>query len=173
MQEKLQRRLRSVEVTVLAAPRPGKKLLVLDIDYTIFDLGSSSETPERLARPHLHAFMAACYEHYDLVIWSATSMKWVEVKMRALGVLGHVDYRISFMLDFRAMVTIHTEKRGALLAAVCLPAIRRPCTLNELSPLFLQACLTVSHCASSGRSLVMRTAPTTLSCWTTCAATTS
>lgn len=67
---------------VLNPPREGKKLLVLDIDYTIFDLGSSAERPEELARPYLHEFMTACYEHFDLIIWSATSMKWVEVKMR-------------------------------------------------------------------------------------------
>ena len=55
--------------------RPGKKCLVLDIDYTLFDLGSSAERADELARPHLHAFLAACYEHYDILIWSATSMK--------------------------------------------------------------------------------------------------
>lgn len=31
-------------------PRPGKKCLVLDIDYTLFDLGSSAERAEELAR---------------------------------------------------------------------------------------------------------------------------
>ena len=39
LQEKLARRVRSVEVKVLSPPRPGKKCLVLDIDYTLFDLG--------------------------------------------------------------------------------------------------------------------------------------
>ena len=33
-------------------------------DYTIFDLGSSAERPEELARPHLHEFMSAVYPHY-------------------------------------------------------------------------------------------------------------
>ena len=37
-QEKLRRRIASVEVKVLNPPRPGKKCLVLDIDYTLFDL---------------------------------------------------------------------------------------------------------------------------------------
>lgn len=57
----------------------GKKCLVLDIDYTLFDLNSSAERPDELARPYLHDFLTACYEFYDIIIWSATNMKWVEV----------------------------------------------------------------------------------------------
>ena len=91
VQEKLQKRLDTVQVRILNPPRPGKKLLVIDIDYTIFDLGSTAERVEELARPYLHFFLAACYEHFDLMIWSATSMKWVEMKMRVrrLSVRGH------------------------------------------------------------------------------------
>ena len=77
LQEKLRRRVNSVEVKVLHPPRRGKKCLVLDIDYTIFDLGSSAERPHELARPYLHQFLAAVWEHFDIVIWSATNMKWV------------------------------------------------------------------------------------------------
>ena len=39
-----------MEVKVLNEPREGKRLLVVDIDYTIYDLGSSAETPMELAR---------------------------------------------------------------------------------------------------------------------------
>lgn len=104
--EKLNKRIKSVSVKILSAPREGKKLLVLDIDYTLFDLGGTAERPSDLARPYLHEFLAAAYESYDLVIWSATSMKWVEVKMRELGVLTHSDYKITFMLDYTAMVPV-------------------------------------------------------------------
>jgi ubiquitin-like domain-containing CTD phosphatase 1 len=75
VQAKLQRRISSVEVKVLNPPRQGKKCLVLDIDYTLFDLGSSAERPDELARPYLHEFLTACYEYYDIIIWSATSIK--------------------------------------------------------------------------------------------------
>eukprot|EP00882_Tetradesmus_deserticola_P016514 GHRQ01017644.1.p3 GENE.GHRQ01017644.1~~GHRQ01017644.1.p3 ORF type:complete len:149 (+),score=76.05 GHRQ01017644.1:845-1291(+) len=80
VQEKLRRRISSTEVKILNPPRPGKKCLVLDIDYTLFDLNSSAERPDELARPYLHEFLAACYEFYDIIIWSATNMKWVEVR---------------------------------------------------------------------------------------------
>ena len=36
----------SAKVVELNAPRPGKKAVVLDIDYTIFDLNSAAERPE-------------------------------------------------------------------------------------------------------------------------------
>ena len=53
-------------------------ILLLCLSCTCWQ-GSAAERPEELARPHLHEFLAACYEHYDIVIWSATSMKWIEV----------------------------------------------------------------------------------------------
>ncbi len=56
--------------------------------------------------------MQAVYEHYDLVIWSATSMKWIEVKMRELGVSTHPAYRLAAFMDHKCMVTIHTARHG-------------------------------------------------------------
>lgn len=111
-QERLRKRISSVDVKILNAPREGKKCLVLDIDYTLFDLGSSAERPEELGRPYLHHILKSAYAHYDLVIWSATSMKWVEVKMQQLGVTNNSDYKITFMLDHKAMITVRTEKYG-------------------------------------------------------------
>lgn len=112
VQEKLARRIRSVELQILNPPRPGKKCLVLDIDYTLFDLNSSAERPEELARPYLHEFLTAAYEHFDILIWSATSKKWVEVKMRELGVLGNPNYKLVTLMDHQAMLTVQTDKYG-------------------------------------------------------------
>ena len=110
--ERLDRRIASVEPKVLNPPRIGKKLLVLDIDYTIFDLGSAAERPEELARPYLHEFLSSVYQHYDISIWSATSMKWIEVKMKELGVSTHPDYKITFFLDHKAMLTVKHPEHG-------------------------------------------------------------
>ena len=106
VKEKLSKRINTVVIKILNAPREAKKLLVLDIDYTLFDLGGTAERPMDLARPYLHEFLAEAYTQYDLVIWSATSMKWVEVKMRELGVLSSPDFKISFMMDFTSMIPV-------------------------------------------------------------------
>lgn len=110
--QKLQRRISNVVVKILNPPREGKKCLVLDIDYTLFDLGSAAERPDELARPFLHEFLTDCYQFYDILIWSATNMKWVEVKMRELGVLGNSNYKIVCLLDHAAMLTVSTDKYG-------------------------------------------------------------
>ncbi|PQQ10975.1 ubiquitin-like domain-containing CTD phosphatase [Prunus yedoensis var. nudiflora] len=92
--------------------REGKKLLVLDIDYTLFDHRSPAENPLQLMRPFLHEFLAAAYAEYDIMIWSATSMKWVELKMAELGVLSNPNYKITALLDHLAMITVQSDSRG-------------------------------------------------------------
>ncbi|CAF5157374.1 unnamed protein product [Rotaria magnacalcarata] len=85
---KLERRINTYQGKILNEPRQGKKLLVLDIDYTLFDHRSAAETGAELMRPYLHEFLTTVYQHYDIGIWSATSMKWIESKMKLLGVEG-------------------------------------------------------------------------------------
>lgn len=53
-------------------------------------------------------------QDYDIVIWSATSMKWIEEKMKLLGVSTHTDYKILFYLDNLAMISVHTPKYGVV-----------------------------------------------------------
>ena len=53
-------------------------------------------------------------QNYDIVIWSATSMKWIEEKMKLLGCDRHPGYKLAFYLDSRAMISIHTEKYGVI-----------------------------------------------------------
>lgn len=102
---KIRRRIKEYKFEILNPPREGKKLLVLDIDYTLFDHRSSAETGVELMRPYLHEFLTSAYEHYDIIIWSATSMKWIIEKMKLLGVHNHENYKIMFYLDSSAMIT--------------------------------------------------------------------
>jgi ubiquitin-like domain-containing CTD phosphatase 1 len=39
-------------------------------------------------------------------------MKWIEEKMKLLGVSSHSDYKIAFYLDSLAMISIVTPKYG-------------------------------------------------------------
>jgi ubiquitin-like domain-containing CTD phosphatase 1 len=109
---KINKRIKDYKIEVLNEPREGKNLLVLDIDYTLFDHRSVGESGAELMRPYLHEFLSSAYEHYDIVIWSATSMKWIVEKMKLLGVSSHPDYKICFNLCSSAMITIVCPKRG-------------------------------------------------------------
>jgi len=109
---KIQKRVDAYKVEELNPPRENKKLLVLDIDYTIFDHRSSGENGFELMRPYLHEFLTAVYPYYDIGIWSATGMKWIKAKMQELGVSNNSNYKLFFMLDSGAMITVNTEHYG-------------------------------------------------------------
>ncbi|KAG7557029.1 HAD-superfamily hydrolase subfamily IIID [Arabidopsis suecica] len=110
--QKLRRRIDQYKINLRSPCRKGKKLLVLDIDYTLFDHRSTAENPLQLMRPYLHEFLTAAYAEYDIMIWSATSMKWVELKMTELGVLNNPNYKITALLDHLAMITVQSDTRG-------------------------------------------------------------
>uniref|UniRef100_A0A1J3F8I3 protein-serine/threonine phosphatase n=1 Tax=Noccaea caerulescens TaxID=107243 RepID=A0A1J3F8I3_NOCCA len=110
--QKLRRRIDQYKIKLVNPCRKGKKLLVLDIDYTLFDHRSTAENPLQLMRPYLHEFLTATYAEYDIIIWSATSMKWVELKMGELGVLNNPNYKITALLDHLAMITVQSDTRG-------------------------------------------------------------
>lgn len=111
---KVSKRIKDYKIEMRNEPREGKKLLVLDIDYTLFDNGSPAEQATELMRPFLHEFLTAAYQDYDIVIWSATGMRWIEEKMRILGVSTNENYKIIFYLDSGAMISIYAENRGVV-----------------------------------------------------------
>ena len=59
---KVANRVQNYEVKILNELREGKKLLVLDIDYTLFDHRTPAEKGEELMRPHLHEFLSTAYK---------------------------------------------------------------------------------------------------------------
>jgi hypothetical protein len=48
----------------------------------------------------------------------------LQVKMRELGLTTHQDYKLTCMLDHKAMITVQTEKYGACLAHAMLAVAR-------------------------------------------------
>ncbi|XP_050310877.1 ubiquitin-like domain-containing CTD phosphatase 1 isoform X1 [Anthonomus grandis grandis] len=111
---KVARRVKEYEVKILNQLRPGKKLLVLDIDYTLFDHRTTAQSGAELMRPYLHEFLTSAYEDYDIVIWSATNMKWIIEKMKLLGVDRHPSYKIAFYMDSLAMISVQAPKYGMI-----------------------------------------------------------
>eukprot|EP01135_Chromosphaera_perkinsii_P002876 Nk52_evm31s229 gene=Nk52_evmTU31s229 len=105
--EKVYKRVSNYSMKILNEPREGKKLLVLDVDYTLYDHRSSSENLEILKRPFLLNFLSSVYPYFDIAIWSATSYFWVEEKMKRFGVLDEGnDFKIVTILDSRAMISV-------------------------------------------------------------------
>lgn len=111
---KIARRVQHYKIKMLNQPRPNKKLLVLDIDYTLFDHRSTAQTAAELMRPYLHEFLTSAYQEYDIVIWSATSMRYIEAKMDELRVSSNPNYKIVFYLDSAAMISVNSQKYGLL-----------------------------------------------------------
>ncbi|KAJ2509173.1 hypothetical protein GGH95_001277 [Coemansia sp. RSA 1836] len=111
-QAQLQRIVAEAEVRVLNAPRVGRKLVVLDLDYTLFDCKNVSGNVADMARPGLHEFLAAVYPHYDLIVWSQTRWHIVESKITLLGMLTHPHYKITTALDISSMFTVHALRNG-------------------------------------------------------------
>ncbi|CAN8065370.1 unnamed protein product [Agarophyton chilense] len=110
---KLERRIESTEFRIINPPRPGKKLLVLDLDYTLFDSKGKSSAIADWARPGLHLFLASAYRSYDIVVWSQTSWRWLEAKLTGLSMLFSSNYKLSFVLDRSSMFSVKF-RRGNL-----------------------------------------------------------
>ncbi|KAG2146868.1 HAD subfamily IIID h [Suillus bovinus] len=110
-----------LQINIIHPLRDGKRLLVLDIDYTILDtkpLTSGSLPPAECARPGLHEFLEAIYPYYDICIWSQTSWIWLEAKLVELGMVGSTrNYQVLFALQiiwnhfpqFSAKNSIHID----------------------------------------------------------------
>lgn len=109
---KVERRIKDYPIKIFNDPRPGKKLLVLDVDGTLFDNWSVGENGAELMRPYLHEFLSKLYQHYDLMIWSATNMKWIETKLSLLGVHNNPSYNFVCYLDSRATISVEIPSRG-------------------------------------------------------------
>ena len=96
--EKLRDSIAKTEISsrMMNEPRPNFPLLVLDLDHTLLDFDSKSSNFAKMKRPYMHEFLGLVYQHFDLVIWSQTSWKWLEIKLIELGFLSHRIHTKSF-----------------------------------------------------------------------------
>ena len=107
-EDNLQKFTESTEVHIINPPRrtangAHKPLLVLDLDHTLLDfssraltengatatdIGSSDDTvANRLKRPYMDEFLTWTYKYYDLVVWSQTSWRWLEVRFSHICII--------------------------------------------------------------------------------------
>lgn len=49
--------IQKIDVVTINQPRPGKKLLVLDLDYTLLDFKGTAESMNELKRPYCDEFL--------------------------------------------------------------------------------------------------------------------
>lgn len=56
-------------------------------------------------------FLTTCYQHFDIVIWSQTSWRWLETKLIELGMLAHPGYKFCFVLDKTSMFTVTSTRK--------------------------------------------------------------
>ncbi|KAF8985556.1 hypothetical protein BGZ46_003562 [Entomortierella lignicola] len=111
-QKSLKSTIAKCKIDIMNPLRPGKKLLVLDLDYTLIDCKALNNPLIEVMRPGLHDFLAVCYEHYDIVIWSQTSWRALEAKVTTIGLLTHPDYKISFVMDISTMFSVMSQRDG-------------------------------------------------------------
>ena len=127
--QKLDAAASKLELPFISQPRPGKRLLVVDLDHTLLDFRTRDVATAK--RPFADQFLAAAYQHYDLAVWSQTHWRWLEVKLTELGMLPNARYSFVFVLDKTSMFKVAQQvSRGR--GSVSLPP--RPC-LSHPRPL--------------------------------------
>lgn len=105
-------------------PNEGKCCLVLDIDYTLFDhrwyqqvrddLKKEKSLIPEFKRPYLHEFLTTCYEKYDIIIWSATSMTAIDSKCSNLGIYSNENYKVNLVLSKDHMLYINKQGKKSV-----------------------------------------------------------
>jgi ubiquitin-like domain-containing CTD phosphatase 1 len=102
---KIREATEKLKINIIHPLREGKRLLVLDIDYSlvpcfqmIFNLisvhlaildtkplTSGALPPSECARPRLHEFLTAIYPYYDICIWLVTWIRHFRFLTRKSG----------------------------------------------------------------------------------------
>jgi len=111
--ENLEKTLSQVELNIINPLDQSKKLVVLDLDNTLFDFSARKYTSLRdTMRPGLISFLQEIYQYYNIAVWSATNWHWVEIKLTELGILTNLKFNICFVLDKSSMIKVKSMKKG-------------------------------------------------------------
>mmetsp|Transcript_29171 Transcript_29171/g.81598 ORF Transcript_29171/g.81598 Transcript_29171/m.81598 type:complete len:263 (-) Transcript_29171:153-941(-) len=106
---KIDRRLRDTKLELLRPPRAGKPLLILDIDHTLYAMSDTVEHPREQMRPYLLQFLRSMHTLFDIALWSATSRKWIDLKVKEMAL---DDFDFVLIVDKYAMITAFDEANG-------------------------------------------------------------
>lgn len=108
--ERLRTAIETTTIHMINQPRQSTKLLVLDLDYTVFDCKSSAPITQ-CKRPFTDELLAEVYPFYDIVVWSQTRWHWVEAKLTELGLLTDSRFCIAWCMDRSSMFTVTSAGR--------------------------------------------------------------
>ena len=101
---------------LLLQPRTDAKLLVLDLDHTLWDGSAQVEELSQKLRPGLFDFFLKVVGHYDIIIWSNNPKRVLMIKLQALGLLNQ-DLRVIAVLD-RSLINTCRGKRAKALEVI-------------------------------------------------------
>mgnify|MGYP003387344159 CR=1 FL=1 len=75
-------------------------------NYNVYQSNHNAAYCEAMKRPFMEYFLTCVYPHYDIVIWSQTHWKWIEIKLTELKMIPNTGYKICFILDKGSMFKI-------------------------------------------------------------------
>jgi len=116
LRDRMREAIKTTDLRWMNSGTRSKKLLVLDLDYTLFDCQGTRDVRIPLSaykRPYFDSFLKEAYENFNLCVWSQTSWTWVEAKVTELGMLSSPDYNLLFVLDQSSMFTVTSSKNGS------------------------------------------------------------
>jgi len=118
----LERIISKTEINLINPIDSNKRLLVLDLDNTLFDFGARRHVSlQETMRPGLFNFLEEVFKYYNIAIWSATNWHWVEIKLTELGILTNLKFNISFVLEKSSMLSFKSIKKGQVYEHLIKP----------------------------------------------------
>uniref|UniRef100_A0A6B2LB23 protein-serine/threonine phosphatase n=1 Tax=Arcella intermedia TaxID=1963864 RepID=A0A6B2LB23_9EUKA len=116
-EESLRNAIATTQINLISPIQPTKKLLVLDLDQTLFDFSGrrQTQTLSETMRPGLVEFLTNVYKFYNIAIWSATAWTWLEIKLIEFDLLPNNNFQFTFVLDKSSMFSVKSLRNGKMI----------------------------------------------------------